>query len=290
MNKADFKVDIGKCIGCGNCVKTCPGGVIYLNGNRKAEIAEFDDFGWNGCWKCEHCLAVCPTGAISVFGKNPDDSLPKYSVDETMAVFSSMVANRHSCRRFRNKQVDRQMINEMLDLLANAPNGGNKQQVEFTVIDDIEEMEYFRKLAYSRMEELAQEGVYPKGFDEASYNDMKRWEDTVRPDMLFCSAPHILIPHAPVGKGEPVPDTIVAETYFELLCNSRGLGAVMMTFPLDVLGCMPEIKGLLQIPEDHYIGMIIGFGYPEINYARGVQKKMDRSRIHRIKFEEEMTC
>lgn len=37
---------------------------------------------------------------------------------------------------------------------------------------------------------------------------------------------------------------------------------------------------MLNIPRDHYTGLIIGFGYPEIDYARGVQK--DRSaKTHR---------
>ena len=105
--------------------------------------------------------------------------------------------------------------------------------------------------------------------------------------MLFCGAPHILIPHAPLGKGEPVQDVIVAGTYFEIMCASRGLGAVMMTFPLDTLDNMPEIKKMLGIPDDHYIGMVIGFGYPQIKYARGVQKTVDKDRIHRLTFEKE---
>jgi hypothetical protein len=58
----------------------------------------------------------------------------------------------------------------------------------------------------------------------------------------------------------------------------------MLTFPLGVLNTMPDIKELLQIPKDHYIGMVIGFGYPEISYARGVQKTIGEERIHRLKF------
>ncbi len=180
--------------------------------------------------------------------------------------------------------VDAAVINDMLTRLANAPNGGNKQQVEFTLIDDRIQMNRFRHLAYSRMEELAAQGIYPKGFDKESYEDIKHWEKTVRPDMLFCGAPHILIPHAPLGKGEPVQDVLIAGTYFELLCASRGLGAAMLTFPLGALEQMPEIKVMLNIPQDHYIGMIIGFGYPEIQYARGVQKEIDKGRIHRLNF------
>ena len=113
---------------------------------------------------------------------------------------------------------------------------------------------------------------------------MKRWRKTVRPDMLFCGAPHLLIPHAPLGKGEPVQDVLVAGTYFELLCASRGLGAVMLTFPLGALKRMPRIRAMLEIPEDHYTGMFIGFGYPEISYKRGVQKTVDPGRIHRPAF------
>lgn len=32
----------------------------------------------------------------------------------------------------------------------------------------------------------------------------------VRPDMFFCGAPHILIPHAPLGHGEPIQDVVIA--------------------------------------------------------------------------------
>lgn len=287
MNKANFVVDTEKCIGCRKCVKVCPGAVLYVNQTKKVEILDFEEFGWNGCWKCEHCLAVCPRGAISIFGHKPENSLPGVDCEIAASMMDSLIANRHSCRRYKNKNVDAAIIDDMLALLADAPNGGNKQQVEFTLIDDKEQMNRFRRLAYSQMEELATEGIYPKGFDKQSYNDMKRWEKTVRPDMLFCGAPHILIPHAPLGKGESVQDVIIAGTYFELLCASRGLGCVMLTFPIDALEQMPDIKVLLKIPDNHYVGMIIGFGYPEIRYVRGAQREIKQNRINRLKFEKE---
>jgi hypothetical protein len=183
--------------------------------------------------------------------------------------------------------VEPAVIEDMLRRLGNAPNGGNKQQVEITLIDDKEQMRIFRENAYREMERLADQEIFPEGFDRVSYEDMKRWEASVRPDMLFCGAPHLMIPHAPVGRGEPVQDVLIAGTYFELLCASRGLGAVMLTFPLGVLNLMPEIKGMLQIPEEHYIGMVIGFGYPQIRYARGTRREIEPDRIHRLHFRKE---
>ena len=177
----------------------------------------------------------------------------------------------------------------MLQMLGNAPNGGNKQQVQFALIDDREQMNAFRRLAYTEMDRLSDAGVYPAGFDKTSYEDMKRWEKTVRPEMLFCGAPYLLIPHTPLGKGEPVEDVNIAAAYFELLCASRGLGCVMMTFPKDALKNMPQIRAMLQIPEDHYVGVMLGFGWPEIRYSRGAQRGVEEARIHRLTFETEET-
>lgn len=280
MNQAGFTVS-DKCIGCGKCIKVCPGGVLYIGEDKKPHMREFEEFGWNGCWKCEHCLAVCPEGAVSILDHRPEESLKAPEPEEAARVMDAIVCNRRSCRRYEQRNVPAEVIDDMLSKLANAPNGGNKQLVEYTLIDDAGQMDSFRKLAYKEMERLAEQGVYPEGFGKEAYEDMKRWESTVRPDMLFCGAHHILIPHAPLGHGEPVQDVIIAGTYFELLCSARGLGTVMMTFPLSVLELMPRIRAMLEIPEEHYVGMIIGFGYPQIPYARGTQRKVGQERIHR---------
>lgn len=289
MNLANFQVDTEKCIGCGLCEKVCPGGILHMNADSKCEMDEIDSFGWNGCWKCEHCLAVCPRGAISIFSKRPEDSIPTVKPETATPVMDALIMNRHSCRRFLKKDVPGETIDAMLQRIGNAPNGGNKQQVEFTLINDRAQMDRFRALAYAEMDRLAAQGVYPAGFDKPSYEDLKRWEKTVRPDMLFCGASYLLIPHAPLGKGEPVEDVMTAAAYFELLCASRGLGCVMMTFPKDALKNMPEIRGMLRIPEDHYVGVMLGFGWPEIRYARGTQRSVEETRIHRLRFETEDT-
>ena len=285
-NICDFTVDKEKCIGCGLCVRVCPGGILHLNAERVCEMDEIDRFGWNGCWRCEHCLAVCPRGAIRIFGKTPEDGIAPVRPETAAPMLDALITNRHSCRRFLQKDVPAETIGDMLALLGNAPNGGNKQQVEFTVIDDRSQMERFRSRAYAEMEHLAAASIYPVGFDKPSYEDMKRWEETVRPDMLFCGAPYLLIPHAPMGNGEPVEDVMTAAAYFELLCASRGLGAVMLTFPRSVLQNMPDVRALLQIPEDHYVGVMLGFGWPEIRYARGVRRGVEATRIHRLRFDD----
>jgi ferredoxin len=69
----NFSVREDRCDRCGLCVSDCTARIIEEDADKlpfvSAENAE-------NCLQCQHCLAICPTAAISVFGLNPDDSLP----------------------------------------------------------------------------------------------------------------------------------------------------------------------------------------------------------------------
>lgn len=282
-NLADFKVDKELCIGCGLCVRACPAMLIELGQDRKAQIKEVKTLDWYGCWGCQHCLAVCPQGAVSVLGKVPENSLPMAG-DGAARMIDSLIAGRRSCRHFQDRNVDKKELEEMFKVLENAPTGGNKQKAEYTIIDDREEMKKFQKMVHDEMERQAGEGIYARSFDEESYQIMKdREQQAMNGDMLFCSAPHLLIVHMPKKFGSCGEDTTIISTYFELMCAARQMGAVILKYPLNVLNNMPEIKAKLKIPEDHHVGAAIGFGYPEFSYARGVQKE-GKAKIHRLTF------
>ena len=281
--KTYFKVDPSKCIGCSKCVNVCSGMVLELKGGRPV-MKPFERFGWRGCWRCQHCLAVCPQGAISIFGKKPEDSLPP-PPPEMGEYMERLVVNRRSCRRFLDKNVEPKVITNILNAMAAAPTGGNAQGVEYTVIDDRDRVHEIWKAAYTRMDADAKRHIYTHSFSDFYYSKMKESEKTVRKgDLLFCGAPHLFIAHERcVGKWaeDSKVNCNIATAYFELLCNAHGLGTTIMSYSAEVLNELaPEARAMLNIPKDHYTGLIVGFGYPEIEYARGVQKERKR-KIHR---------
>ena len=57
------KIDLDKCIGCGECVATCPMDVIRMDKEtKKAKITYQED-----CQICHLCRIYCPVeGAISI--------------------------------------------------------------------------------------------------------------------------------------------------------------------------------------------------------------------------------
>ena len=122
MNRAEFHV-ADSCIGCGKCVLVCPGGVLSLGEDHKPRIKDFSEFGWigHGCWRCEHCLAVCPQGAIRILGHKPEDSLPPVSPDSAAPFMDALIAGRHSHRRYLDRNVEKDIIDDMVARLGNAP-------------------------------------------------------------------------------------------------------------------------------------------------------------------------
>ncbi len=273
-----FKLDKEKCISCGNCIRVCEGMMLLMDEERHPYILDDDSWEERGCWGCQHCMAVCPGGAISVMDKDPSDSLLPPEGD-TADMMRRLIMNRRSCRRYSKKPVPEEVLTEILKIAENAPTGGNRQFVEYTVVTDQDVMKELRDLTHSEMEKKAAEGIYPLGFGKAFYDFLVASEKDVRPDdLIFCSAPNLFIAHQKTEPGsvwekDDLVDCAVATTYFELICAAFGLGAVIMSTPIGVLNMVPEAKEMLGIPEDHCIAGIVGFGYPEIRYPRGVQRE-----------------
>lgn len=261
--KTHFQIDKSKCIKCGRCINTCSGMVIEFGPDGYPQMKKFERFGWRGCWRCQHCLAVCPQGAISIFGKKPEDSLPP-APKEMGEYMERLIVNRRSCRRFLDQNVDPKVITGILSAMAATPTGGNAMGVEYTVIDDKDRVEEIRKVAYAKMDADAKKHIYTHSFSDFYYGKMKESEKTVRKgDLLFCGAPHLFIAHEKcVGKWAEDSKTNchLAAAYFELLCNAHGLGTTIMSYSAEVLNELaPEARAMLNIPKDHYTGLIIGF-------------------------------
>lgn len=270
-----FKIDKILCIGCGECVDDCPYAILALEDDLPVVLLDKAD----QCIACQHCLAVCPTGALSIFGKDPADSrllkgnLPK---PDTMA---TLIKGRRSVRRYKQESLEPGTIEHLLRVTAHAPTGVNNRGLLFTVVDRMEDMQRFRTLAMQRLDRKIKKDQLPQGFDFFKNISRMSRQGT---DIIFRSAPHLLLVSSPTAGPTPLPDCIIGLSYFELLARSMGIGTLWNGFTYQLLtNILPELREEIGIPIDHTLGYAMSFGKPSVHYQRTVQR--DDVQINRIR-------
>ena len=259
MGNAKFIVDEERCIGCGLCLKVCPGNmvggdVLRMENNHPVMVNQ-SKFGWNGCWRCQHCMAVCPNAAVSILGVSPDEVSPRpdKSIGEELP---KLMKYRRTCRDFRKENVDRKIIEEIMDAVSAVPTGGNNQRLEFSVVSSREAMKKIHDALNP------QTSIFD---DNDDFSDLRIYD-----------APHLFIAHKEIGERFANGDYVeinLATAYFELAANAKGLGTVISTYSAELLSKNKEIRKLLNIPENHVFMTVVGFGYPKYVYERGIEKK-----------------
>ncbi|MFI4910787.1 MAG: nitroreductase family protein [Sedimentisphaeraceae bacterium JB056] len=273
----DFKVDKRRCIKCGKCINDCPTRVISMLDYPELTKPE-------NCIKCQHCLAICPAEAISILGNNPEDSTKLTSESfPTPESMTNLIKGRRTIRKYKQENVDRSIIDELIETAIHSPTGENNRQVLVTVTDDMKSTHAIRAEILERIPELVKSGTMA-GYGVMKYLEIspEAW-DKHKADIIFRGAPHILIASSPADSVTPQEDCAIFMSYFELLANAMGLGTVwngILKFTIQT--AFPDLRNRLGIPEDHIIGCAMTFGNPAIRYQRTIER--GPANINRVKW------
>ena len=270
-----FNVDEQKCTKCGECVTDCPARIITM-ADRYPVI---DPDKEAACYRCQHCLAICPQGAVSILGLKPVNSRPLFGSYPDSARLETLIKGRRSVRRYKDENLDPELLQRLLKVAWYAPTGVNSRQVRFTVVDDKDKLAALRDTVMSGLSRLVRDNALPE--ELALFADIVRLWEEKGVDTLFRGAPHFLVASAPRNLPSPLPDCLIALSYFELFAQANGVGTVwdgLAKWAVNDL--LPETRQLLGIPDDHLIGYTMAFGKPAVRYARTVQH--GPAIIHRV--------
>ena len=246
------------CIKCGACAVNCPMGLI--------QITEFPEVSLESqflCNQCGHCEAICPEGAIGHLNSKKSDYTSMATITpQDMGLYMKF---RRSIRQYEDKPVEKEILEEIFDIVRYAPSAGNGQPVQWIVFNDPDKV--------SKIAEASMEWMRDISKTDSPLNDMiplasfvEAWENGM--GTILRDAPCLVVAHAPEDNMMAVGDGMIALTHLDLALPSFGLGGCWAGLFNIVCNQHPPFKDMLGIPKGNNIIYPFMLGYPEYNYHR----------------------
>lgn len=263
-----IKVNEDRCTGCGLCAKDCFIGDIELT-DKKANVKNVT------CINCGHCIAVCPSNAISA------DENMKDVVDYNESDFSispdnllNFIKFRRSIRHFKNKDVENQMLNKIIEAGRFTQTGSNSQNISYVVIKD--EINKLRDLTFESLNKIGKEMIenksnYPEIYMRYANMWINMYDAYIKDnknDRIFFNAPAVIL-----VVSESEVNASLAASNMELMTNALGLGTFFSGFFIRAAQGNKEIMDFLGLDENKKIVNCMIVGHPAVKYQRTVPRK-----------------
>lgn len=286
---AEISVNPDKCNGCGLCVDICSDLSLKMENGVACE----SDSAIFGCIGCGHCMAVCPTGAIEIHGRtiSPDDMFdlpPKESVAGYEQLLS-LYQRRRSVRKFKDKNIEPEIIEKILTAAKTAPMGLPPSDVHIMILNGKEQTRAFAKDFSDFLESMKwlvsgwflalMRPFWGKANDEM-FKGFVRPLFKVYPEKMRENI-NVVNYDAPLAMyfyGSPYSDPadpIIAATYAMIAAESLGLGTCMLgaVHPLIQNGKKArKFREKYGIKHTSGEGLIVAFGYPTLHFIKGIKR------------------
>jgi len=248
---------------------------------------------------CGHCAAVCPVDAITVHTINPEASrfatfdadgrwLPHGEFDTVQLV--RLMASRRSCRNFKDRPVERALLEDLVKIGATAPSGTNSQMWTFTILPTRESVSALGDrvaLFFRRVNELAEKGWlrnlsrwigrseladYYRDYHQSVSEALNERENNGRDRLFHGATAAIVVGSRPEGSTLK-EDALLATQNILLAAHSMGLGTCLIGFAVIPMIKDIRIQRFLGIPDNEKVHAVIALGHPDERYLKVAGRK-----------------
>lgn len=285
--QGQITIDHDKCNLCRLCLRVCKGMPLYEE-NGKIMVDQSRLFGCIGCGQCE---AVCPLECIFVNGRtlSHDDfiELPSKEQRADLNRLYSLMLSRRSIREFKDREVEQEVIDEILKAASTSPMGIPPTDVSVLVLKGRDKV---RNFAFDFADTLKKMKwifspfmlkLWKPFMSKEEYEMMKNFivplldffpeKKEKGEDWILYNAPLAMYFYGSLY-ADPV-DPVIPATYAMLAAESLGLGSCMIgTIGPFIKKGAKEFKTKYGIPQKHIPGVAIIFGYPAFKYKKAIKR------------------
>lgn len=283
-------IDSEKCTGCGLCVEVCSYETLSLVDGKACVTGETS-------LNCRHCVAVCPVSAVRVTTLEPlqflsfsmENDWIKHDWDDTGNLVQLM-ASRRSCRKFKDKPVDRNILEDLVTIGTTAPIGSNSQEWTFAILPDRTQIEIFSKhilIFFRKLDHVAQIAPLRKALSLFGKDELERYHkryykrieelirdwETQKKDMLFHDPQALILVGATKAASCPQEDAVLATQNILLAAHAMGLGTCLVGFAVVGLTRDQSIGKALGLARGENIYSVIAIGWPDEHYHKIIPRE-----------------
>jgi nitroreductase/NAD-dependent dihydropyrimidine dehydrogenase PreA subunit len=284
-------VDAEKCIGCGLCVRVCPGLVFEL-AEKKSNVTHGE-----GCFACGQCWAVCPEEAVVQQEVVTTTSLkPGPGPAVLPDTLELLIRERRSTRLFTDEPVSQEQLLRIIDAGHYAPTGSNRQNINYVVLSNQEEVSELRSLVEAFLEKTFKAvrnralaaflgmKIGRSNVDLIRYYSMgyQLCKDSKEKRAYFPLpfGPAVIVAHAQSSDQMAWLGSGAALYGCSLMAHSLGLGSCFLGFVQIGANEDKKLKAWLGIPKGNQSGGAMVIGHPDVKYRRLVERKQPEITWH----------
>jgi len=285
-----MKIDINKCKKCQLCIKVCPSKILDADKDNQTYFIEERK---HICLECGHCMAICSTQAITVnelsyekdFIKIPENTI-------TDKEFYSFLQTRRSVREFKNKPVEKEKLQQIIDAISTAPFGTNNDDVSISVITNKELINKSLPLMAKFYSQLVvwfknplMRFIIKKKVGIETFNTIKNHLMPMAKlghynlqdyNAITRDAPAIFIFHSKPEAEEHTEDAHIYNTIAMLAAHSLGLGATIIGLIGPAVNKNNELKEIFKIPKENQVITSLIVGYPKYKYLYSIKHERQK--------------
>jgi nitroreductase/NAD-dependent dihydropyrimidine dehydrogenase PreA subunit len=283
MQKININAD--KCKKDGACVQVCPQRIFVQKETNTLPDVLNEDL----CIACGHCVAICPHGAISHVDFPEGKVIAVHK--ETLPSFDQVLAmtrSRRSRRAFKDKPVERDLIEKVIEAARFAPSAENVQSTQYIVVQDKVVMGKIVDLTTDYLVKIAKQLKNPfirrflrmaAGRElEAAIESIAIFERVISEvrsgnDVILCGAPVLLLFYGDKAATFASVNANLALQNASFAAESLGLGNFYTGFVVATCDRDQRIQSILEIAKTHKIYAGLALGHPMYNYKNWMERR-----------------
>lgn len=288
MTEQLHTVDLETCTGDGICAEVCPEKALELVNEKAATVEDRAD----SCIYCGQCVAVCPTEALQMPKLEMEDFRRLEKQPFEYDAFFEFLRSRRSVRVFKDRPVEREVIDKILQAASTAPMGFPPHTTEVAVIDTPAERDFLVAELVKHYDSMVKTFSSPIGramvrlstgaetygvlknhiIETAEFaNELYRRGGV---DRYVYNAPVVMMFHADRWSTSYEENAHLVCHHAMLAAVSLGLGTTIIGMIAPVVERSKELRERYGVPKDNHVLTSLILGYPKYRYRQGIRRDL----------------